>query len=152
MTVNLPSGQQVSASHPIDTRAAFEVIKRATYLSVTTFRKNGTPVLTPVWFFEQDGMLYFETEHDAGKIKRIRNNPHVVIAPCTASGKKTGESLDAHATILTDPADQALALAGLRKKYRGIRQVYYFILNLSMRLRGKPVAQAALCRIEPTLG
>lgn len=51
------------------------------YISLTTFRKNGAGVATPVWFGEEDGKLYVMTRSDMGKTKRIRNNPHVRVAP-----------------------------------------------------------------------
>jgi len=47
------------------------------YISLTTFRKNGTPVATPVWFGEDGDKLYVMTRSDLGKAKRIRNNPQV---------------------------------------------------------------------------
>jgi PPOX class probable F420-dependent enzyme len=60
------------------------------YISLTTFRKTGVGVPTPVWFGEQDGKLYVMTRSDMGKAKRIRNNPQVKVAPCTIRGKVTG--------------------------------------------------------------
>ena len=47
------------------------------YISLTTFRKTGVGVATPVWFGEEDGKLYVMTRSDMGKTKRIRNNPQV---------------------------------------------------------------------------
>ena len=66
---------------------------RPEIISLTTFRKTGAGVPTPVWFGEQDGKLYVMTRSDMGKAKRIRNNPQVRVAPCTIRGKVTGESL-----------------------------------------------------------
>jgi PPOX class probable F420-dependent enzyme len=70
------------------------------YLSLTTFRKNGTGVPTPVWFAEADGRFYVMTRSDSGKYKRIRNNPDVRIAPCNIRGKITGPEFPARARIL----------------------------------------------------
>ena len=70
------------------------------YISLTTFRKNGVAVPTPVWFGEEDGKLYVMTRSDMGKIKRIRNNPQVKVAPCTMSGKVRGPEFAATARIL----------------------------------------------------
>jgi len=61
-----------------------------TYISLASFRRNGAAVPTPIWFGEKDGKLYVMTRSDSGKYKRIRNNPHVRIAPCTVRGKITG--------------------------------------------------------------
>jgi len=53
------------------------------YISLTTFRKSGAGVRTPLWFAEADGKLCFMTRNDSGKYKRIRNNSKVLVAPCT---------------------------------------------------------------------
>src|SRR5580765_7213363 len=64
-------------------------IKGQKYISLASFRKNGNPVYTPIWFGEKDDKLYVMTRSDSGKYKRIRNNPKVGIAPCTMRGKIT---------------------------------------------------------------
>lgn len=74
------------------------------YLSLGTFRKNGTVVYTPIWFAEDNGKLYFMTSTKLWKYKRIRNNPQVRIAPCTIRGRITGPEFPATARIL--PPDQ----------------------------------------------
>jgi uncharacterized protein len=71
------------------------------YISLTTFRKSGVGVPTPVWFGESDGHLYVMTRSDMGKTKRIRNNPQVKVAPCTIRGKVTGPEFAARARILS---------------------------------------------------
>jgi len=70
------------------------------YISLTTFRKNGTPARTPIWFAEANGKLYFMTRNDSWKYKRIRNNPSVTVAPCTMRGKITGPDVTGRARIL----------------------------------------------------
>jgi len=75
------------------------------YISLATFRKTGVPVYTPVWFAEEDDKLYFMTNSKLGKVKRIRNNSQVKIAPCTMGGKVTGPEFPATARIL--PAEDA---------------------------------------------
>jgi PPOX class probable F420-dependent enzyme len=75
-------------------------IRGQKYVSLITFRKNGTAVPTPVWFGETDDKLYVLTRSDSGKYKRIRNNPEVRIAPCTMRGKVTGPEFAATARIL----------------------------------------------------
>jgi hypothetical protein len=86
------------------------------YVSLTTFRKNGVAVCTPIWFAEEDGKLCFMTGSDTGKYKRIRNNPEVKIAPCTIRGKITGPEFAARARIL--PAEDADRVRrAIRAKY-----------------------------------
>src|SRR5512147_3168217 len=70
------------------------------YISLATFRKNGVAVYTPVWFAEESGHLYVMTASKMGKIKRLRNNPKVKIAPCTMRGKITGPEFPATARLL----------------------------------------------------
>jgi len=70
------------------------------YISLTTFRKTGVLVRTPLWFAEADGKLYFMTRSDSGKYKRIRNNPKVLVAPCTMRGTVIGPDFQATARIL----------------------------------------------------
>jgi uncharacterized protein len=86
------------------------------YISLTTFRKNGAGVATPVWFGEEDGKLYVMTRSDMGKSKRIRNNPQVRVAPCTIRGRVTVPELAATARIL--PAEEhARARRAINRKY-----------------------------------
>jgi len=86
------------------------------YISLATFRKNGTAVYTPVWFAELSGKLYVKTRNDSGKYKRIRNNPRVQIAPSDMRGKITGPEFEATAHIL--PRDQSKqANDAIKRKY-----------------------------------
>ena len=86
------------------------------YISLTTVRKNGVKVPTPVWFGEEGDKLYVMTRGTMGKTKRIRNNPQVEVAPCTIRGKVTGESFPARARILP-VAEHARARQTVRRKY-----------------------------------
>jgi hypothetical protein len=86
------------------------------YISLATFRKNGAAVYTPVWFAEDGGKLYFMTATRLWKYKRIRNNPHVKIAPCSIRGKITGPEFRATARILP-PEEFAKARQLINAKY-----------------------------------
>lgn len=86
------------------------------YLSLATFRKSGVAVCTPIWFAEDDNKLYFMTNSKLGKVKRIRNNPQVMIAPCTIRGKITGPEFAATVRILgAEQSDRVRRL--IRAKY-----------------------------------
>lgn len=80
---------------------------------LTTFRRSGVAVSTPVWAAEMDGRFYVRSERTAGKIKRLRNNSRVLIAPCTVRGKPLGAPLEARASVAREEreqvAEQALA-------------------------------------------
>jgi len=91
-------------------------IQSQKYISLSTFRKNGTAVPTPVWFGERDGKLYVMTRNDSGKLKRIRNNPQVRIAPSTMRGRVTGPEFPATARILP-PESWPQAREAVRQKY-----------------------------------
>lgn len=86
------------------------------YISLTTFRKTGVGVATPVWFGEDNDKLYVMTRSDMGKAKRIRNNPQVKVAPCTMRGRVTGAEFAATARILP-PEEQKHACATVNRKY-----------------------------------
>jgi uncharacterized protein len=72
------------------------------YLSITSFRRDGTGKATPVWFVQDDGRLLVHTDANSSKVKRIRRNPSVTIAPCTATGRLRGEPVTARAELLPD--------------------------------------------------
>jgi PPOX class probable F420-dependent enzyme len=90
------------------------------YISLTTFRKSGEAVATPVWFGEDSDKLYVMTRSDMGKTKRIRNNAQVKVAPCTIRGKVTGPEFPATARILATD-EHAHARAAINRKYWAAR-------------------------------
>ena len=87
-------------------------IRGQKYVCLTTFRKSGVGVVTPVWFAEGDDKLYVKTRIESGKSKRIRNNPSVRVAPCTIRGKVIGPEFAGKARILSveqrGPAKEAI--------------------------------------------
>ena len=91
-------------------------IRGQKYISLTTFRKTGVGVPTPVWFGEEDEKLYVMTRSDMGKSKRIRNNPQVRVASCAIRGKVTGPEFAATARMLP-PEDFLRARKTLTSKY-----------------------------------
>lgn len=107
------------------------------YLSVTSFRRDGTGVATPVWFVSDGGRLFAFTDLHSAKIRRIRRNPHVLVASCRVNGKLRGEQVPARAEMLTADAElervQKLLLARYKLSYRVIMLFY----RLGRRIRGK---------------
>ncbi|MEU0033317.1 PPOX class F420-dependent oxidoreductase [Streptomyces sp. NPDC006333] len=69
-----------------DFALALDRIGRGKYVSLTTFRRDGRTVATPVGCVVRHGILYVLTPPDSGKVKRIRNNPRVTLAPCGMNG------------------------------------------------------------------
>ncbi len=86
------------------------------YLVIETYRKNGDPVRTPVWFAEHQGIIYVRTNTDTGKAKRIRRNPHVRIAPSSARGIPKSDWIEAEA-IITSEGEAKTAFSLLKTKY-----------------------------------
>jgi PPOX class probable F420-dependent enzyme len=70
------------------------------YLSITSYRRDGTSVATPVWFVADGERLLVETDAGSYKVKRIRRDPRVSVATCSARGKTLSDPVEAHAEIL----------------------------------------------------
>jgi hypothetical protein len=100
----------------------FRQFAHQAYLNLETYRKTGTPVATPVWFAEAHGIFYIYSLEHAGKVKRIRQNPHVRIVPCDMRGRPKGEWVDATARIL-DAQGAARGHQLLNQKYGWIKHI-----------------------------
>lgn len=113
---------------------------KAKYLSLETFRKTGVGVRTPVWFVEEPTppsstgrtTFYVYTLPDSGKVKRIRNNPKVRIAPCNMRGDLRGAWVDARARICSGE-EAAKGQSLLIEKYGLAKRIGDFF----SRLRGR---------------
>ncbi|MFJ8386480.1 PPOX class F420-dependent oxidoreductase [Streptomyces sp. NPDC094438] len=86
------------------------------YLLVTTYKKDGTAVATPVWVVRDGDALAIWTTTDSWKVKRIRNRPDVLVGPCDVRGNPTGEQHPATA-VICDAAATDACRALLRRKY-----------------------------------
>lgn len=92
-------------------------LDRDPYISLLSYKRDGTGVETPVWAAPLDGKLVVFTLRDSYKVKRIRRNPEVRVARCGMTGKLLGPWLDATCAIVADPAHEARAYAALNEKY-----------------------------------
>lgn len=112
------------------------------YLNLETFKKNGDGVKTPVWFAadpaanlaSSDAKLYLYTIGVSGKVKRVRNNPRVRIAPCDMRGNVLGDWVEARAEIVTGE-EAARGMQLLNKKYFPWKQLLGFFASFSRRER-----------------
>jgi uncharacterized protein len=104
---------------------------------LTTYRRDGTPVASPVWFVTDHGEVRLWTDSAAGKVKRLRNNPRCTIAPCTFTGRVTGEARTGAARILPS-SEEARVQTLLRAKYPIQKRALDAYSRL--RRRGRPVA------------
>ena len=116
------------------------------FVSITTFKRDGTPVSTPVWVVGEDGNLLVISEADTWKVKRIRRDGHVRVAPCSARGAVRGEPVDGTAVIETDtgPVEQLLA-----RKYGWKYRAYMRFSGLMRTIRRQPAPTGVTIRITP---
>ena len=135
---------------PVGRAAAdLEALFPGRYLSVTSFKRDGTGVATPVWFVSDGERLFALTDLHSAKVGRMRHNPRVLVAPCRPSGKLRGEPLPAHAEVLTDVPDLERAQRLLIGRYKLTYRLVMAIYRLGRRLRGRsPVADGAALAIS----
>jgi uncharacterized protein len=95
---------------------SLEQLKSEKYVLLTTYRKDGRGVPTPLWVVPDGAGLAFWTVRDTGKVKRIRNNGRVTLAACDLRGNPRGEPVEAYARI-GDHADRLRVGAALGRKY-----------------------------------
>jgi PPOX class probable F420-dependent enzyme len=86
----------------VETVANFDSLADDKVMLLTTFKRDGTPVSSPVCHVVENGIVYATTSEKASKLKRIRNDPRVTIGACTMSGKLTGPTYAAKARFVTD--------------------------------------------------
>lgn len=96
--------------------SALDELGAGKYLLITSYRRNGTPVATPVWVVRDGDALGAWTPADSWKVKRIRNRADVLAGPCDLRGNPTGEQLPATAEIC-DPATTARYRQLIARKY-----------------------------------
>ncbi len=120
------------------------------YLNLETFKKSGEGVKTPVWFaadpsasLDSNGAkLHVYTIGVSGKVKRVRNNPRVKIAPCDMRGNVLGEWVEARAEIVTGE-EAARGMQLLNKKYFPWKQMLDFFASFRRRERTVFVIRSA---------
>jgi PPOX class probable F420-dependent enzyme len=134
---------------PVERPAAdLEALLPGRYLSVTSFKRDGTGVATPVWFVSDGRRLFALTDLDSAKVRRIRRNPRVLIASCRADGKLRSELVPARAEVLTATPDLEHVRTLLIERYKISYRLIMLIYRLGRRIRGKPsVADGAVLAI-----
>ncbi len=106
------------------------------FINVTTFKRDGTAVATPVWCVGKNGSLHVFSEADSGKVKRIRHDPHVSVAPCSFRGKPRGPAVQADATVLDDTEEvEALLTRKYGWTWRGYNLLMAAVRRLGRRAR-----------------
>ena len=88
------------------------------YINLVTYKKDKTPVTTPVWVADFSDSLVVTTSINAGKVKRVRNNGKATIYTTNQNGsEKLSESLDLEASLIEDVDMKKQAADTIRKKY-----------------------------------
>lgn len=112
----------------------FEPFVRQRTVLLTTYRRDATPVSTPVSIAVDGNRAYFRTYDRAGKAKRLRNNPSVEIAPSTLRGKPTGPPIKAEARLLSGEEARRAARA-IARKHRILQGVFVPLAHRLARYR-----------------
>ena len=112
----------------------------ARFVSLTTFRRSGEPVSTPVWVGRDGGSLVVLTPADSGKVKRLRHDPRVEIRPCGRFGAVADgvEPVAGTAEVREHPDDVERARATIRRTYPLESRLVLGIERLVERLRRRP--------------
>ncbi|MFI2186868.1 PPOX class F420-dependent oxidoreductase [Streptomyces sioyaensis] len=99
-----------------------EAVARSPYVSLVTFRKNGTPVATPVWAVAEGNELLVWTRDDSGKVKRLRNGARVTVTPCDVRGRiaEGAQSVEGTGRLLEGRAALGRVRTAMARKY-GLR-------------------------------
>jgi PPOX class probable F420-dependent enzyme len=102
------------------------------FVSLTTYRRTGEAVSTPVWIARDGGDLLVTTPKESGKVKRLRNDSRVQLRPCSRTGavKDDAVAVDAHAVIADDDQSRALLTRVFGGKYRLEYRIFLFIERL----------------------
>ena len=116
----------------MESAGAFEPLADQAYVLLTTYRRDGTGVGTPVHVAVDGDRAFVRTWDTAWKLRRIRNNPEVEVAPCTVRGKPTGPAVRARARVL-EGAESAYAGRLLARKHPIL---HGYLIPLLHRLRG----------------
>jgi uncharacterized protein len=114
--------------------SAVDEISRSKYVSLVTYRRDGTPVATPVWHVTDGSELFVISEADAWKVKRVRKDSRAVVTVCNVRGTVAPGAPSAQGTArLLDPAGTAAARRLLARKYLSSRLGNWFAKLLRIR-------------------
>ena len=116
---------------------------RVPYISLRSFKRDGSPVDTPVWCAPLDAGLVIFTLRETHKVKRVARQPRVQVAKCDVRGVLLGPWHDATCQAVSDADHEARAYAALRAKYGWKMRAGDFFSSLSGRRKRRVVMQIA---------
>ena len=111
-----------------------EQLRSTKTILLTTYKRDGTPVGTPVSIAFVGDRAFFRTYDKAWKAKRLRRNPEVEVAPSTVSGKETGPAIHARARLL-EGDDARLAAKALAGRHHVLQKVLVPLFHRLKRYR-----------------
>lgn len=120
-----------------------DLLTRSKYVLLTTFRRDGTPMPTPVWVVRVGEELLVWTSPSAGKVKRIRRDGQVRIGPCGRTGKPLGRQVPADARILHE-SELGLVVPALIRKYGLVARLTTLRTKVNALLGRPPLAVGGL--------
>jgi len=123
-----PSGARQIGEQPRN--GTIEDVGRCKRALLVTYRRDGTPVPTPTWAAQGDGVLYVRTERASGKVKRLRRDARMLVAPCTVRGEPLGAPLEASARVLAVEEEEAIAERTLAARYGLGRKLFERAMDL----------------------
>ena len=106
---------------------ALNTFEKQQFMNVETYRKTGVAVRTPVWFVEVNSVLCFTTETRSGKVKRLRRNPKVRVAPCKVNGELLGDWHNGTARFLS--GDEILVVEKMFSRKYGLQKYWFDLLG-----------------------
>lgn len=124
----------------------FHTLADASYVSIESYRNNGEAVRTPVWITAEGDKLTCWTLANSGKVKRIRANPQVKLAKCSAGGQIEGNWLAAEGRVLDSEAAVKNQARRMSKKY-GLK---FLPFRLIEKLRGRKAVVIEFSPAEPS--
>lgn len=125
----------MSGGTPLDT---------ASYISLGSFKKDGSVVQTPVWVAPLDGKLVVYTLRETYKVKRVRRNPAVRVAKCDVRGNVLGEWFEGTCRVVEDKEHEKRAYAAFREKYGLMQRLGDVMSTISGRIKRRVILEITL--------
>ena len=132
---------------PVPATSALDELARQKFVSLTTYRRSGAGVPTPVWVARDGDALVVTTPAASGKVKRLRADPRVEMRPCSRRGR-VDEALvpvAGVAEVITDDVTCTRLTGALRRKYG----MEFRLVMVVERLFRSGEARRVLLRITP---
>jgi len=128
------------------TTSALDQLGQRKYVRLTTFRRDGTPVPTPVWLVRDGDRLLVITNGKTGKVKRLRHTPRVLVAASDQRGRVKPGAQDVEGTVemITDVPELDRLVGLLKAKYG----LMFTVAGWVNRLRGLPFTDGVEIRIS----